>query len=180
MLLVVLDPLLSGQEVRAELAYAFEHAERAPGNESPWNYVRGFFRAGGRKYADFPQVKERAVAIQVRVFVSMLTPSMLTFLRALAGLRRWSSLGVSFWGPSRLRKPLGRAAITVRVGWVVASGGEWPRACWCDDPPLPSSAPLDPLSVSVNGAACGAQRTKAGRRSPHSCALLAEVSRGGA
>lgn len=53
------------QTVKFELAYAFGYAERAPSNESPWNYVRGFFRAGGRSYADFPAVKERALVLQV-------------------------------------------------------------------------------------------------------------------
>lgn len=55
----------TNQTVKFELAYAFGHAERAPSNESPWNYIRGFFRAGGRSYADFPEVKERALALQV-------------------------------------------------------------------------------------------------------------------
>lgn len=51
--------------MKVELAYALGYAERAPSNESPWNYVRGFFQAGGRSYADFPEVKERALALQV-------------------------------------------------------------------------------------------------------------------
>ena len=53
------------QTVKVELAYAFGFAERAPSNESPWNYMRGFFRAGGWSYAGFPEVKERALALQV-------------------------------------------------------------------------------------------------------------------
>lgn len=53
------------QAVKFELAYALGFAERAPSNESPWNYARGFFRAGGRSYADFPEVKRRALALQV-------------------------------------------------------------------------------------------------------------------
>lgn len=42
------------------------YAERAPSNESPWNYAKAFFRAGGRSYSDFPEVKDRALALQVR------------------------------------------------------------------------------------------------------------------
>ncbi|CAM9831543.1 unnamed protein product [Pylaiella littoralis] len=55
---------LSDEAVKFELAYALGFAERAPSNESPWNYARGFFRAGGRSYADFPEVKRRALALQ--------------------------------------------------------------------------------------------------------------------
>eukprot|EP00903_Cladosiphon_okamuranus_P012558 g11759.t1 len=55
---------LPEETVKFELEYAFGYAERAPSNESPWNYIRGFFRAGGRSYADFPEVKERALALQ--------------------------------------------------------------------------------------------------------------------
>lgn len=54
------------QEVRAELSFALDYAEKAPSNESPWNYVRGFFRAGRRSYDDFPEVKGRAVKLQVK------------------------------------------------------------------------------------------------------------------
>lgn len=51
--------------VRAELSYALEYAEEAPSNESPWNYVRGFFRTGQREYADFPEVRDRVLKLQV-------------------------------------------------------------------------------------------------------------------
>lgn len=56
---------LSEQTIKSELEYALGHAERAPSNESPWNYVRGFFRDGGRSYSDFPEVKERVLLLQV-------------------------------------------------------------------------------------------------------------------
>ncbi|CAM9277596.1 unnamed protein product [Laminaria digitata] len=55
---------LSDETIKSELAYALGHAERAPSNESPWNFVRGFFRDGGRSYSDFPEVKERVVLLQ--------------------------------------------------------------------------------------------------------------------
>lgn len=60
------DPSPHVQEVHDEIAYALDYAEKAPSNESPWNYVRGFFRTGGRLYADFPKVKARAIELQVR------------------------------------------------------------------------------------------------------------------
>lgn len=53
------------QTIKSELAYALRHAERAPSNESPWNYLRGFFIDGGRSYSDFPEVKERVLLLQV-------------------------------------------------------------------------------------------------------------------
>ena len=62
---VVFVLLLSKQMVKFELGYALGHAERAPSNESPWNYVRGFFRDGRRSYADFPEVKERVILLKV-------------------------------------------------------------------------------------------------------------------
>ncbi|CAN0252181.1 unnamed protein product, partial [Ectocarpus fasciculatus] len=52
--------------VKSELAYALGYAKTAPSNESPWNYLRAFFRAGGRVYKEFPEVKEAALALQVR------------------------------------------------------------------------------------------------------------------
>ncbi|CBN76023.1 farnesyltransferase, CAAX box, alpha [Ectocarpus siliculosus] len=55
---------LSDEAVKSELAYALGYAKTAPSNESPWNYLRAFFRTGGRAYKDFPEVKGAALALQ--------------------------------------------------------------------------------------------------------------------
>ncbi|CAM9755080.1 unnamed protein product [Choristocarpus tenellus] len=54
------------QVVKREVEYALTFASIAPSNESPWNYIRGFFRAG-KTYADFPEVKEGVLKIKMTV-----------------------------------------------------------------------------------------------------------------
>ncbi|CAN0389066.1 unnamed protein product, partial [Discosporangium mesarthrocarpum] len=54
---------VTDEVVRKETEYALAFAALAPSNESPWNYVRGFFKKGW-SYSDFPKVKERVLEIQ--------------------------------------------------------------------------------------------------------------------
>ncbi|CAM9131086.1 unnamed protein product [Ascophyllum nodosum] len=58
------NEVLSNEAVRSELAYALGYVQHAPSNESPWNYLRGFFRASARSYAEFPEVEKTARSLQ--------------------------------------------------------------------------------------------------------------------
>lgn len=44
--------------IEEEIKYAQSYIDRAPNNESPFNYISGLLR--GRKFADYPIVKEHA------------------------------------------------------------------------------------------------------------------------
>jgi hypothetical protein len=44
--------------IARECSFALQYIERAPHNESPWNYLRGYFVVDGATPQQLPQVRE--------------------------------------------------------------------------------------------------------------------------